>query len=186
MKYVEGEKWELPPRLRMDSAEKLAAADAAQRELARKVQSPFASVSPSERERERAARLVAEHKATAELLGGYILVTQRREDLSGGERRQLAAAREALPVILTQLAEAYAATGRYDKAAEYEPDEGKRDEYLRIWEAVWKNDGEWCDCPPATSDHSQRRGLRHDERRGHAETRRGGARGEGAGPLARL
>jgi len=44
------------------------------------------------------------------------------------------------------LAESYALLGRYDKAIEIEHDENRRAEYAAIWNAVWREDEEWCPC----------------------------------------
>lgn len=47
-----------------------------------------------------------------------------------------------------RLAEALAQMGRYDEAAEVEPDETARAEYQALWEAVWREDEETCPCEP--------------------------------------
>ncbi|HZG53834.1 MAG TPA: hypothetical protein VEZ40_17150 [Pyrinomonadaceae bacterium] len=144
------EKWFLPPKHRLDSAEKLAAADLEQIELSRRTQSPFAQLSAEERERAAAVRLVAEHKATVELLRGMIKAHEARpgdEPKLLRHRRELKAAREALPLVLSQLAEAYATTGYFETAAHYEPDRAKKAFYLRVWRAMWREDGHWCECP---------------------------------------
>lgn len=45
---------------------------------------------------------------------------------------------------LSQLAEAYATLGRFDKAADLAPTDGERAEYLEFWSAVWRDDSASC------------------------------------------
>lgn len=150
------EQYKFPDRLRLaDNPTRLAEADERQRELARKVQSPHASLTPEERERERAARLVTEHKANAELLQSLIATYGAQTRPQRRQRRELAAAREALPAVLRQLAEAYAACGKFFLAAEVEPDRKQRAWYLRVHRAIWREDGHWCSCPPTTAGHTR-------------------------------
>ena len=52
-----------------------------------------------------------------------------------------------LPAQLSELAAAYAELGRYDKAAELEPDVHQRVEYDSILLAVWRHDSDWCRHP---------------------------------------
>jgi hypothetical protein len=149
------EKWLLPPKFRLDTPERLAAADAAQAELAKKINSPFVQATPEERERGRAARLVAEHKATAEVLASLIKTYGAQSRPQKRRQRELSAARAALPVVLSQLAEAHAAVGHFRLAAECEPDRKLKAYYLRVWRAIWRDDGHWCACPKTTAGHTQ-------------------------------
>jgi hypothetical protein len=152
---TEQEKWELPERHQLNTPERIAANEAAQRELAAKVNSPFANVSPAEHERARAFRLIPEHQGTLAALQTIAARLSKLRRPSRAALKQLEAARSAIPAIKTQLAEAYALTGAYDLAVAVEPDELKRAEYLAVWNAVWRADEEWCDCPVTTAGHSQ-------------------------------
>lgn len=144
---IENERWELPGPLRL-TPERLEEVEAEQRKLAARAQSPFANLSPAEHERATAARVASEHKANLELLDFLILKGEGLKRPSRKERGGLRVAKDARPAVAAQLAAAYAVVGRYDLAAEVEPDEGQRAEYLKIWGAVWRKDEAWCDCPP--------------------------------------
>lgn len=47
-----------------------------------------------------------------------------------------------------RLAEALAQQGRYDEAATVAPDAEQAQHYERLWEAVWRDDTESCECEP--------------------------------------
>ncbi len=46
-----------------------------------------------------------------------------------------------------KLAEAYAITGQFERAAKITADEDKKAKWKAIWKAVWKDDSKWCKCP---------------------------------------
>ena len=135
-------KWTLPEALQA-TPERLEAFDAAQRELAKRANSPFANLSPSEHARARAARQIPELAAAlkgVEKKLGRVFTAEGCEDFEG--------LREAQQNLWRQLAEAHAATGRFDLAAHYEYDRGERARYLRYWRAVLRDDDHFCPCPP--------------------------------------
>jgi hypothetical protein len=133
------EKWELPAALRV-TPENLADVEAWQREIARRVNSPFTSLSPLEHEIARARQLIEDHKLT--LRGLDVII--KRGGTRGKHLRRLKAAQEARPIVAAQLAEAYASAGRFDLAAEHDP--AQRELYLKIWQAVWSDDEDLCEC----------------------------------------
>jgi len=61
---------------------------------------------------------------------------------------QLQELQDARHHIAARLAEAYASIGRFDLAAEIEPREETRAEYVEILEAINRPDDEWCSCGP--------------------------------------
>lgn len=134
-------RWELPEALRV-TPERLAAFDEAQRELARRINSPFAHLSPSEHARARAAQQVPELEAA---LKG--VEKKLGKVFTAGGAENFEELQEAQKVLWRQLAEAHATTGRFDLAAHYEYDRGEQARYLRIWRAVWRDDAHFCACP---------------------------------------
>jgi hypothetical protein len=145
MKHAAEEKWELPEALRL-TPEALAEADRRDREAVARGQSPYASHSPRDFERLRALRAVEDLTAQlrhVERQMGAVFTSRGCENFEG--------LRDAQKAVWTQLAEAHAATGRYDLAARFEPDRRRRAECLRIWRAVLRDDSHWCGCPPQTS-----------------------------------
>lgn len=140
-------KWHLPKPLQV-TAENLERIERANAELAARVASPYARLSPQEQERARAAALITE---LAEQLR---LVNKRLGKVF------TAAGADHFDELLTtqrslwrQLAEAHASTGRFDLAAHYTDtdtadDRRQKAEYLRIWRAVWRDDAHFCSCPP--------------------------------------
>lgn len=44
-------------------------------------------------------------------------------------------------------AEALATLGRYDEAAAADPNRRRAETYIKIWDAVWRDDKETCKCP---------------------------------------
>jgi hypothetical protein len=136
------DKWELPAALRV-TEEMLPAIEAAQRELAARINSPFARLSPQEQERAQAARLVTElteQLKHVEHRLGRVFTRAGAENFD-----ELRATQGAL---WKRLAEAHASTGRFDEAARYETDRTLKAEYLRTWRAVWRDDAHACSCPP--------------------------------------
>jgi hypothetical protein len=115
--YTE-EKWNLPEALL--SPEKIAEAAAAQKELALRVNSPYANKSSADIQRFNAGILITE---TEKMLEAIPL-----EDLHSTAREQYA--------------EALAETGQFDKAAEITNDPQKAEYYNSIWNAVWLDDAE--------------------------------------------
>lgn len=53
-----------------------------------------------------------------------------------------------LVIARKRLAEALAQQGRYNEAAEVEPDKEQARVYLELWMAVWREDDETCPCTP--------------------------------------
>lgn len=144
------ERWELPEPLRV-TPEMLAEIDRADREALARGQSPFLALSPQERERARAIQIAAEYEQALEHLDSLIKQGAKRKWPTGRQKKELAAAREARPAVAAQLAEAYAASGRFDLAAEAHPDRKQKADYLRVWRAVFRDDAHWCDCPKPLS-----------------------------------
>lgn len=143
MSSPETEKWHIPQRYRVTSrdAEKIAKAEAEQKKLASRINSPFATLNPQEYALARAAQQIPELE---QALSDYQQEIHKRSirggDVSGYEEAKAEACRE--------LSELYATTGRYDLAATFAPDTEHASEYEAIWAAVWRDDDEWCDCPP--------------------------------------
>lgn len=134
-------RWELPEALRV-TPERLAAFDEAQRELARRVNSPFANLTPSEHARARAAQLIPELAMALDHVEKQLgRVFTRKGVEHFGELT------DAQKNLWRQLAEAHAATGRFDEAARYEYDRTEKARYLRWWRAVWRDDEHFCACP---------------------------------------
>lgn len=124
------EKWELPIALRLDPSNPdhqalLAQAERQQQAWEAKSAKPFASQSPVDLERSHA--LIKIKSKEAALVGmslddpGYCNLT-------------------------AQLGEAYATIGRFDKAAEVDARPAYRREYLSLWNALMRDDGETCEC----------------------------------------
>lgn len=146
-------RWEMPEPLRVDvDPERLAAADAAQAELARKAQSPFLTLSPSESERERAGRAAVHISAALTMLRAAMKQHRARRRPSRRQRLEFAEACEAERALARRLAEAHAEAGRYDLAADAEDRPAVKDFYRRVWAAVWRDDADDCPCP-STHEH---------------------------------
>ncbi len=118
------EKWLIPERFRasLDANDAEAHAllqrcDEEQKELAEKIQAPFLSNTPQERQR-----------AKAYITIESLLTCQKFQPLTDDQ--------------IEQLAESYAAIGRYDYAAETTLQH--RDLYRKYWEAIFKPDASWC------------------------------------------
>lgn len=113
-------KWRVAPGLSSErEIELLALADLNQAKWRAAVQVPFANLTAKERERGRAAILIkeAEHSGLPE---------------SFGER--------------SELAEAYAICGLFQKAAVVAPDVLQSKEFSMIHEAIFRDDSETCGC----------------------------------------
>lgn len=143
-------KWELPERYRL-TPELLAKSDAEQARLAAMSALPYGGMSPQDAERARSWTIIDSLRNTLSELERMIgeAVVTGREDLE-----ELKESRQALR---HRMAERLAIVGRYDLAAEIEPDPAYFDEYVRILEAVFREDDEWCDCGPlrGSGDYAQ-------------------------------
>lgn len=53
-----------------------------------------------------------------------------------------------------QLADNLAKQGRFDEAAQIHPDSEIKDYYRRVWEAVWSDDDDLCDCKQPKANHN--------------------------------
>jgi hypothetical protein len=120
----------------------LAKSDAEQARLATMAALPFGGMSPQEVERARSWTIIESLRGALEELEKLVgeALVSGRDDL-----QELQTSRTALR---HQLAERLAIVGRYDLAAEIEPDPVYQDEYVKILEAVFREDDEWCDCGP--------------------------------------
>jgi hypothetical protein len=132
--YTE-EKWNLPEALL--SPEKIAEAAAAQKELALRVNSPYANKSSADIQRFNAGILITETEKMLEAIPLADLHSTTRE----------------------QYAEALAETGQFDKAAEITNDPQKAEYYNSIWNAVWLDDAGQCDCPQKVFGQEKRNNL---------------------------
>lgn len=148
MRTEETEKWELPARLRITDPDVLAQSEAMRADLAQRVNSPFARLSPQEQERANAA-VIADHlKKDLERVNHQItaIVIVNGSD---SQSRKLQDLQDARHHISARLAEAYASIGRFDLAAEIDPRPESRAEYVEILEAINRDDDEWsCECAP--------------------------------------
>lgn len=125
--YNDDEKWLIPERFRasLDANDKeahelLKRCDEEQKELGERINAPFLTNTPQERQRAKA----------------YITI------------EALLTAQRFVPLVddqIEQLAEAYATIGRYDVAAE--TTKTQREHYRAIWAAIFKPDGSWCEHP---------------------------------------
>lgn len=138
MSQPDDEKWTLPLRLQINSPEALEKAEAFQKQLAQKANSPFARLSPQEQERINAARMV-DHLSTD--------LVRIDDELAKQENKEL---REGRYAIASRLAEAYATLGRFDMAAEVDPREAHKAEHLAILEAINREPTK-CECAPGKS-----------------------------------
>lgn len=123
--YAEDQKWPIPEKFRVSAKLTDEAAfallqqcDAEQRALAERINAPFTRNTPQERIR-----------STAPLAIRGLLAVKRKTP----EQREM-------------LAEAYAALGRYDLAASTSKLHAKH--YKAIWDAVFRDDADWCKHPP--------------------------------------
>jgi hypothetical protein len=124
-------KWSLPPTLQL-SDELLEKSREQQKEWASRTASPFGQLSPREFARSRAVIEVEQYKARLESL-----------DKEESPTDELRVKREE---TASQLAVSYATLGRFDLAAQVEPNEEKRAEYVDILEALSRDDDVDCDC----------------------------------------
>lgn len=145
MQPEQEEKYELPARFRLDTPEKVAAADEYQKELAAKVASPFASASAADMERARAARIATHLASELRRLDNEIL---KATMVNGCDAPALQPILEGRDSIAARLAEAYVAIGRYDLALDVDSREEHKAEHLKILQAIDRDDAHWCDCPP--------------------------------------
>lgn len=111
--------WHLPKKFAI-SPELLAQNDARQKEW-RESFGSFAQASPRQRARSRA------------------LLTRDNYEATGKDHL--------LPDQLAELAEAYAELGRFDIAAETSLTPAMRGHYAEIWEAVLRDEADWCEHP---------------------------------------
>lgn len=134
---MQDEKWYLPEALRITNPDVLEKAEAFQKQLAQKANSPFAHLSPREQEQVNAARIV-----------DHLSVDLNRidDELAKQENKELHEGRYA---IASRLAEAYATLGRFQLALEVDPRETHRAEHLAILEAL--NRDTECECAPGKS-----------------------------------
>jgi hypothetical protein len=117
--------WQLPEKFRLSAdldserqKEILRQSEDKQKEWKSLYGQPFAQTSPQIRERARAVILKDEYEA----YGIENLVESQR----------------------TELAEAYAILGHFDRAAELAPTTELKVEYVQVWSAVWRDDSAWC------------------------------------------
>lgn len=137
---LESGRWTLPERYRL-TPEMLAECDADQKRLAAAAVLPYGGMSPLDIERVRSVVLAENLRVTLDELEKQIsrvIVTGE-----GGDLEELRTSRRALR---HSLAERLAITGRYDLAAEIEPESAYRDRYVAILDAVLREDDEWCNC----------------------------------------
>jgi hypothetical protein len=147
MKENVNAKWHLPKSLQVTD-EMMPAIEKAQAEIAARVASPFASLTPQEQERARAQTLVKE-------LTEQLQHVQKRisKVFTRGGADHFDELLKTQRSLWRQLAEAHASTGRFDLAAEYTDDKTAEErrqkaEYIRIWRAVWRDDSHFCACGP--------------------------------------
>lgn len=155
---LDAAKWELPKRYRLQSEllslppEELKKRDPEmfalwertkeeQAKLAAAAALPYGQMSPQDAERARSVTIVKSLRATLADLNRRISAV-----ILSGEERDLGELQAAKIAVRHQLAERWAIVGRYDLAAETEPDKAYRDEYLAILGAVWRDDSETCSC----------------------------------------
>lgn len=138
---IEEATWTLPANLRLTDLN-LAAVKAQERIWATTAASPYANTSSVEFERARSVRIAEELRATLADISRRIglAITTGEGNLDSLRADQLE--------LKHQLAERYAVFGRYDLAAEVEPQTAYRDQYIAILEAVWRDDDVWCECEP--------------------------------------
>lgn len=136
---LEQAKWVLPARFSL-TKEMLAKSDEEQARLAATMALPFGSMSPQDAERARAVVIAENLRNTLDDLQKQIGVA-----ITTGEGN-LEELREAVIAVKHQRAQYLATIGRYDLAAQIEPQKEYRDHYLAILEAVWRDDEEVCSC----------------------------------------
>lgn len=124
MAYSDDEQWKIPERFRVslditDEAahQLLLQCNAAQAELGKKINAPFTRNSPLERAMSKAFITIE----SLERVKIHAELTDEQKEI---------------------MAEAFAAVGRYDLAAETTL--ANRELYEQYWAAVWRNDGDWC------------------------------------------
>jgi len=118
-------KWELPAGLL--TKEHLAKSQAMQDDLAQRVNSPFASKSTKDLEMFRAGILIKELEPLMQ--AGVISAIDRE-----------------------YLAESYASIGEYAKASQATANDANKERWEAIWNAVFLDDAEKCNCPDAQHD----------------------------------
>lgn len=123
MSEAEKEKWTIPPKHRLDSADKLAASEKWQHELSKKANNPFVQLSPLEAERARAIRVEKEIRQALEITDDP----------------------QAVRALHFKLSEALAIQGRYNEALQYEVRPNYISEYQGLIEAL-NVKGKQCDC----------------------------------------
>lgn len=136
---IDSEKWTLPERYQLDSADKLKAAAQSQFELAKKVNSPLTTLLPVEAEFLRAQRTEAHIR---EIIDDTDPVTQLN--------------------LRRKLSDALAVQGRFGEAIEIEPGEAKKAEYQSYLDAGDKlcncvNEGTWNNRPFRVTAHFVKR-----------------------------
>lgn len=139
MPQHEDTKWNLPPQLQINSPEALEKAEAFQKQLAQKANSPFAHLSPREQEQVNAARMIDHLSADLHRID---------EELGKQDSEEL---REGRYALAARLAEAYATLGRFELAADADPREDHKAEHLEIIKAINRDNAEWCECAPGRS-----------------------------------
>lgn len=138
---TDSEKWFLPRKFQLDSADKLKAAAQSQSELAKKVNSPFTTLSPVEAEFMRAQRIEAHITKIINDVDPVTQLTLRRK-----------------------LADALATQGRFAMAIEVEPSASKRAEFQSYLDATDKlcncvHGGTWKNRPFKTTAHYVKREI---------------------------
>lgn len=135
------ERWTLPPKHRLDSPAKLKAAAQSQSELAKKVNSPFTTLSPVENEFLRAQRIEQHIRGIIEAADPVDQLTLRRK-----------------------LSDALATQGRFAEAIEIEPGQAKKAELRTYRDATDKlcncvHEGSWKNRPFKTTAHYVKREI---------------------------
>lgn len=92
--------------------------------------------------RARAAQRAEEHRVTIANLDKQIA-----EIAFGGAEGDLDELQAAKIAVRHRRAQELALMGRYDLAAQETPDPAYRDHYMKILDAVFRDDGESCECP---------------------------------------
>jgi len=122
------EKWQMPAQYRIPEENRtneqeamLRRNDEEQAEWRERFAQPYLDTDPHTRARARASILIQEYSNT----NPANLVTSQQ----------------------SELADAYAAIGRFDLASKLSPDKGLTREYGEIWMAILQDDFSECDCP---------------------------------------
>lgn len=123
-KADEQEKWQLPAELL--TPERLEAAEREQRELASRINSPFAHKTPQDIQRFNAG-----------------IITQEIE-----QYLKTVSIEQVPPIIRDQYAEALGELGYFQKAADWCVSEVHKEQYQAFADAVWLADDKTCKCQP--------------------------------------